>query len=546
MSELTVRRLSATVHGSEEHRGRVDTLLRRMADRRLEASLAHEGLPDGEWCIRRVDLTVTLDDEADGIVEDVWADAILSSLRRAIADGSSGVVVFPDLHHAIVDLALGVAAGDLASMWAWRLAGALQDGDPDPTSDPSGALLAACARLPRAAVVALVRAVQATDPGGVQRLLGVEGLTQLVIIVSGLHGVSGLLDRVGDFLADDSPGADADLAGRYVGPKAAGHRATCLDRARRLVRASVLARAVASSGLRVTPVLAARWALLAVAESDPFALGGDDAAHYVAAVAELLVQRDKERPAGLRRPSTSPHAEAASETIRAAGSPPDKPGEQRATAPVFPRLGAAIAPERAPAELGPPVHATAEPRAPGAARAGSAEAIAQVEREAATDWGGLLFMLNTAADAGFPERLGDPRLAARPLPWTLQQLARRLVPASRDDPAVLAFAGLRDRPSSPDDPVSPDELAAVEDVALMWAAATARRLAAVERCALPGDPYSAVTAVALRPAVITGDPGWLEIRLFLKDIDLEVRKAGLDVDPGWVDWLGTVVRFRYV
>jgi hypothetical protein len=29
------------------------------------------------------------------------------------------------------------------------------------------------------------------------------------------------------------------------------------------------------------------------------------------------------------------------------------------------------------------------------------------------------------------------------------------------------------------------------------------------------------------------------------DADAFVRKAGLDLDLGWVSWLGSVVRFRY-
>jgi hypothetical protein len=45
--------------------------------------------------------------------------------------------------------------------------------------------------------------------------------------------------------------------------------------------------------------------------------------------------------------------------------------------------------------------------------------------------------------------------------------------------------------------------------------------------------------------VIVADPGWLEVRLNVDDVDLMVRRAGLDLDPGWLDWLGTVVVFRY-
>jgi hypothetical protein len=31
----------------------------------------------------------------------------------------------------------------------------------------------------------------------------------------------------------------------------------------------------------------------------------------------------------------------------------------------------------------------------------------------------------------------------------------------------------------------------------------------------------------------------------LDEVDLDVRRAGLDLDPGWVPWLGTVVRYVY-
>jgi hypothetical protein len=40
-------------------------------------------------------------------------------------------------------------------------------------------------------------------------------------------------------------------------------------------------------------------------------------------------------------------------------------------------------------------------------------------------------------------------------------------------------------------------------------------------------------------------PGWVEVYLPLDGVDVAVRRAGLDVDPGWVPWLGTVVMFRY-
>lgn len=37
----------------------------------------------------------------------------------------------------------------------------------------------------------------------------------------------------------------------------------------------------------------------------------------------------------------------------------------------------------------------------------------------------------------------------------------------------------------------------------------------------------------------------IDVTMALGELDLKVRRAGLDIDPGWVPWLGRVVRFHY-
>ena len=37
----------------------------------------------------------------------------------------------------------------------------------------------------------------------------------------------------------------------------------------------------------------------------------------------------------------------------------------------------------------------------------------------------------------------------------------------------------------------------------------------------------------------------VEVWMPLSEIDLRIRRAGLDIDPGWVPWLGQVIRFHY-
>lgn len=51
--------------------------------------------------------------------------------------------------------------------------------------------------------------------------------------------------------------------------------------------------------------------------------------------------------------------------------------------------------------------------------------------------------------------------------------------------------------------------------------------------------------VVRRTATITSTPTHLELVLPLRAADARIRKAGLDIDPGWVPWLGRVVRFHY-
>ena len=44
--------------------------------------------------------------------------------------------------------------------------------------------------------------------------------------------------------------------------------------------------------------------------------------------------------------------------------------------------------------------------------------------------------------------------------------------------------------------------------------------------------------VCRRRGEIVADPGWIEVRLPLDEVSVEVRRAGLDLDPGWIPWLG--------
>ncbi|BAL26838.1 hypothetical protein [Azoarcus sp. KH32C] len=52
-------------------------------------------------------------------------------------------------------------------------------------------------------------------------------------------------------------------------------------------------------------------------------------------------------------------------------------------------------------------------------------------------------------------------------------------------------------------------------------------------------------ALAERPAHVIATRSHVDIHLRLADVDLDIRRPGLDLDPGWLPWLGRVVHFHY-
>ena len=197
-----------------------------------------------------------------------------------------------------------------------------------------------------------------------------------------------------------------------------------------------------------------------------------------------------------------------------------------------------------------------------------------------TRFGGLLFLLQVVDALGLPDQWSDGGpLAARPLRVALHGLALALLRdaghdgVAPDDPAVLAFAGLR-----PFDPPPclwrhpgtigqgeaetrrrdegstwrGEEQAIIDDGAQRIAVALAERLEPssprirASVAALPDALAPPLARLVERRAEVVADPGWIELRLAQDAIDTRVRRAGLDLDPGYVPWLGVVVKFRYV
>jgi hypothetical protein len=238
-----------------------------------------------------------------------------------------------------------------------------------------------------------------------------------------------------------------------------------------------------------------------------------------------LPKRPAEAPAGARErlpalaPSPREHAEATAVSAGASGSAPapspdapHPPGERpddRLTAP----SPVAVSPRPAP-----PATATAGPSADGVR----------------TAFGGAFFLVNLIERPDLAPPLPE---AAQIGPWALLELlARALVdPPSANDSLWTLLARLDGRePGQPADAAAWASLA--EDVPPL-------RARIGEAMALPAG--EAVATFVRMPARVFAAPAHLDVMIPMTELRLPVRRAGLDLDPGWSPRFGRIIAFHY-
>lgn len=567
MTQLFVERLTATANAS--HAARVRRLLSGVADHGLDQALAGAGLVSGDWCVRRLDIELRIDDRhTDAWAEERWARALVSALKQRIDAHGSDVVYYRRPAEGLADLLASLACGRTEREWAWRRLGLLGAADPDGTA-PRAAACAAARRRPELALAALVEASDRVGIVALHRMLGGDGWAELAAVVAGALGVPGL------------PTARAIL------PETGADRAATRV-ADRIVPRSRLAARFRRARVRVDAQTAGAWAVLAAAEAEPAALRGDRAGVVVSALAAgLLVPTGpggvsswprqpfptrgdalpegapaddapsdvappdaeptgRAEPAATRSPRGSPKITRPADPLRSADQDRSRADRQAGAAP---RTSAGDRPEPATRRPASGDHGgdldggrdDADPRdirpldAPGAGD----------EDRLLTSWAGLLFLFATAAEAGIPDALlADEALRDFPLHWTLHHLGRRLVPARPGDPVLFAFSGTVPTAHAPSPEPGQQAVETLDRHALRWALVTARRLGEQDG-GRDADPLGLMTRIAARPGALSMWPGWVEVHLPLDGVDVAVRRAGLDVDPGWMPWLGTVVMFRY-
>lgn len=187
-----------------------------------------------------------------------------------------------------------------------------------------------------------------------------------------------------------------------------------------------------------------------------------------------------------------------------------------------------------------PAPTTAARRPPERARDTGVVGTAVIAGEASRA-GGLLFVVPVLEHLGWPAFLDAcPPAVRTDLPAQLLAglLARlRIAP---DDPAWrLGDAGgspMSDHAAG-GRPTPDRAMPAVTSISAAWLTATRRWL---RRRAGIG-----LASLVCRPARLALTRTHADVWLALGHVDVRIRRAGLDLDPGWVAWLGRVVSFHY-
>ena len=570
MTTLFIGRLTATIPqlpGEPDPTPWWDAMLARAAGRRLDQALEGRPLPAGHWFLRRLDLRLPLDPgRADAGTEQQWADAVAAALHEAIASGQA--VHYRSTCDALADMVASAAVGRFDNERAWQELGLVGEA----VSGRAGhAVLAAFGRHPEFALAATIAAVSRAGVGAVHRMLGSSGWLELARLVHRVHTgrpAPAWLAVTADAAAAPAAAADGATAGAGPAPTVPGAAAS--EIAGRIARAvdGELARCFRRARLRPDPGATLAWAVLAAAETEPGLLMLPSTEWAVRQLAAALLPRnlppDRARSRIDRPTAASPPGPAADGTGAIDTNTDGAVGDAARHGTIDDGRDATDALSKWPGSVAPcpaagatlPGEAVATDRAANVAGTGTRSdgmypaashgpgALDEPRPGWPSEWVGLLHLYRTAAEADVPAAvLADDALSTRPLAWVLHSIAASLVPAAPDDPALLAFAGLLptdEPPSLAWRPADQPETDSIAGHAHRWLTVTAHRLL--------GDSDSTAQTVEQllhRPGTIFAERGWIDIEIPLDTVDIDIRRAGLDIDPGWIGWLGSVVRFRY-
>lgn len=516
-----------------ERRRRLATV----ATRELPAALARAAgsIDDGRLIfVRRLDVRASLRGGSDQVAAARWADAIAVALRDARGD----VVVFErplDALVAFVEAALRGGPSTRIGHWPW-------------VPSVLETIRAALSSLPALDGRSHAYATSPPLPGAVGGPCSPEPRTSIEwsLVTSGAL-LPSLVARL----------AARSLAAATLGAITAPIAAEIVDR---LIDSAAVPDAAAPVVSRVAAAITAWPSPVA---TDP---------RNLLLVAALVLEQ---RPS-LRGTPVLASVRSIAPASASRGSVPVADAVAAATVDVPVATAAALAPSSSVAPS-PPASPESAPDSP---------TPAPRPMGVKTAFAGLLFLLDPLRRLELPAAiLDEAALTSDPgLPALLYGTVCRLLPGAWADPCALALAD-DGAPQAPQTAPTPDRLAAIDRATTRIATAAARlpatphdadaadaaahaaavplllppwldrfctaaaaRVAAHVRARLGSDEPLAALARKLtaRPGTISLTRTHIDVTLDLADVDLDVRRAALDVDPGWVSFLGRIVSFHYL
>ena len=486
-----------------------DGLDRAVTDAELGGGLLDDPL-DAAWavCLQELSVDVELDPASPAEAASLWSRAIVGALHEATheqgsgggGDAGWGTVVYRSEVDALIALVRGHADGELRHAWAWRQVGLLPVSREALThADVVDALLARPRLAP--AVVAAV---------GARRLARLADSDLLRLARAVLVEVGGpVADLVLELRAGGAPPPPLPMPlPRGVGVGGTDRRDRSVGQVEAAAGAALAALPRAVWSAVADPADRVALALLATAATTP-ALSRD--VSHVVLVSGLFASDTTTSGRESRQLSAAGHVADRSVAFGTderddTGPPADDDGPE------------------------PVDHQDEESQPDDSAEDAGAEAP-EAPAELRSAWGGVWFLTHAVAALDLVDDLVTRGVDVQS---GLRVVLAEVTGAPPDDPCVAWLSGAGD----PDDASAPAPAATVLDLAAAVSDWLTRR---AELRSPDLDPPS----LWRRPVVLRRSPGLVEVGLSLDDVDLNVRRAGLDLDPGWVWWLGATVRFRY-
>ncbi len=440
--------------------------------------------------------------------ERVTAQAMRAVHAAAPGSAAADAVWFHSFEEARALLLRELAAGRVPSAWFWRLAvrgwagmtlaewlpNLLADAVRDPTVEPAIARvmldMVASGRLP--VLVAALAPLPAPAPPSSRATLAQRPLPPT-----------------------HEPRRPEEQAAAPIPDHAAAAEPAVLLRLDRSVRLAILRGVAALPASHPARAWIARLALIAAEPailSQPATLAAWT--ESLAAFAAMEPSSAAEGPSVAARPDTTPPPRR--------NHRPEEPAARPASVPVIPSDAAGSDPPGQASALEP--RPSQVPASPPSASPADATAMRDPSVEQRSQATGLFLLIRPLIRLDLPAWLdAHPSMAAQGFPRALlHAIAHRMrIPA--DDPVFAALRWTDDQDWS--GPIT------------AWRVGLDRWLRRTARIRLD-------QVVRRRGWIVDGGES-LSVRFRVDDADIRLRRRALDVDPGWVPWLGSVIRYHY-